>query len=344
MDEQNSKVLTFNSNRRFGVELEILAFDKKNRPTEEKMPKGTDYVVNLVKKNVEENVESRAYEHTKDNSCWVIKPDSSCGLEICTPPLKGWKGIKKVCQVVEAFGKDPKIEVDKRCSVHVHVEVSDLSEEQIGTVIAYWIKCEPIFMDLVPQIRKRNRYCQLMGMTNLFNPESTYTARNLINKVGEVKYFSMNTNQLKDGKRNTIEFRIIEGEGCKNPYLIKNWLRLLLHFVEITSNMQMPPPYKSNDQWSSLLWLDTRDVFKLLGFEIDQFNLSKGLTQTRDWMVARLLQYMYPDIEQGPRCRAYKELLEYIEDLSKKGYYLNKEENLLPKNLEESLYEESLRF
>jgi hypothetical protein len=338
--------LTFNSNRRFGVELEVLAFDKKPRAEGDKLPKGTDYVVLLVKNNVEEPVEARGYEHTKEGNTWVVKPDSSCGMEICTPPLKGWRGIRKVCQVVDAFSKDPKIEVDKRCSVHVHVEVSDLTEAQVANVISYWVKCEPIFMDLVPTIRKRNRYCQLMGMTNLFEHDMVYSPRDIINKVGEIKYFSMNSRAYKDGERKTLEVRIIEGDGCKDPYLIKNWLRLILHFVEMVSKLPAPKPYTPGDPFSSLLWLDTKDVMKVLGFGTDpqQYELSKGLTQTRNWMLARLVKFMTPDKDHGPRWKAYQELQEILASLNEDGLTIDPYEHLSPKDMSDALYNDGLRF
>lgn len=344
MGEPLIESLSFDSNRRFGVELEVLAFDKENRPKGEKMPKGTEHVVMLVKENVEESVEARGYEHTQENNNWVVKPDSSCGLEICTPPLRGWRGIRKVCKVVEAFKNDPKIEIDRRCSVHVHVEVADLERSQIASVIAQWIKCEPIFMDLVPNSRKLNRYCQLMGMTNLFEHDQIYAPDNLIKKVGEIKYFSMNSKSIKDGLRNTLEIRIIEGEGCKDPYLIKNWLRLILHFVERTSKMPMPKQYTPNDPWSSLLWLDTKDVMKVLGFGRGQYELSKGLTQTRNWMLARLMKFMTPDVGKGPRWKAYAELKEILKELEEDGVIIDPKEHLSPIDLADALYNDSLRF
>jgi hypothetical protein len=344
MGEPILENLSFNSNRRFGVELEILAFDKEKRPKGDKMPKGTDYVVLLVKNNAEENVEARQYEHTKESNVWVVKPDSSCGLEICAPPMKGWRGIRKVCQVVDAFAKDPKIEVDRSCSVHVHVEVADLTEAQVANVIAYWVKCEPIFMDLVPAVRKRNRYCQLMGMTNLFEHDVTYSPRNLIDKVGEIKYFSMNSRAYKDNLRKTIEVRIIEGEGCKDPYLIKNWLRLILHFVEMTSKLPPPKPYTPGDPFSSLLWLDTKDVMSVLGFGPDQYELSKGLSQTRNWMLARLMKFMNPDTDRGPRWKAYQELQEILTDLRHEGVVIDPSEHLSPQDMADALYNDGLRF
>src|ERR1017187_5174505 len=96
-----------------------------------------------------------------------------------------------------------------------------------------------------PDIRKKNRYCQNMGMTSLFEHNQNYSPLTMIEKVGEVKYFSLNTNQLRrtGGKRRTVEFRIIEGQGCKDPYLMKNWIRLILHFVEMVKQLPYPSPY-----------------------------------------------------------------------------------------------------
>jgi hypothetical protein len=343
MDEVSLENLSFESHRRFGVELEILAFDKLKRPAggSKCMPKGSEHVVMLVKNNAEENVEARLYEHTKETSSWVVKPDSSCGLEICSPPIKGWRGIRKVCQVVHAFQQDPLIEINDSCSVHVHIEVADLNEKQVATVLAYWVKCEPIFMDLVPSSRKKNRYSQATGMTNLFEHDVNNTPRDLINKIGETKYFSMNCKAYRDGERKTLEVRIIEGAGCKDPYLIKNWLRLILHFVERTSQMPYPKNYVAGDRFSGLLWLDPKDVMSVLGFGVDQYNLSKGLKQCREWMLARMALHT-ADTSHGARRMAYKELLEIIAELKDTGSPVDL--SLAPKDMTDALYNEDLRY
>lgn len=340
--------LSFDSKRRFGVELELNSADGRNRPEQGKRPLGIEHICRIVQENCEEGAMIKEWEHTQENEQWICKPDSSCGIEICTPPLKGWRGIRKVCQVVDAFYRDSKVKVDKRCSVHVHVEVADLSDVQIASVISYWVKCEPIFLDLVPTERKKNRYCQFVGMTNLFDTDILFTYQDIIKRVGEVKYYTLNTNQMRKsgGTRKTIEFRIIEGAGCKDPFLIKNWIRLLLHFVERTSVMPLPGAYKQNDPWSSYCWFDTKDVMKLLGFDNDppRYELSKGLTQTRNWMLARLIRYMNPDLNKGPRWKAYQELQEILTVFKSEGLVIDPQEHLSPSDLQDALYNEGLRF
>ena len=55
------------------------------------------------------------YEETNNNSSWVLKPDASCGMEICSPICKGNHGLKRLCRLVDAINDDSKIESDARC-------------------------------------------------------------------------------------------------------------------------------------------------------------------------------------------------------------------------------------
>lgn len=345
--------LSFSSNRRFGVELEVNAFDKRSRPEgADRRPVGIEEIAKEVGKYCEQGVEIRGWEHTNGNEQWVVKPDSSCGLEIVTPPMKGWAGLLQVCKVVDGLARNPQIEADHRCSVHVHCEIVDLSDEQLATVLAYWIKCEPIFMDMVPPERKRNRYCQFIGLTSKFQHDSNLTPKQLIDELGDVKYYSANTNQyvkaIREGKkRPTMEVRIAEASGCTDAYLIKNWVRLLIHFIERTKDRPYPFPYKEDKPIidNGLLWLDPEDVFTVLGFNDGQYELSKGLTQTRNWMLARLQRFLSPHTQPGqPRYHAWKEVQDMIARLKETGVEINPEHHLSPADLSSALYSEDTRY
>lgn len=335
--------LSFCSDRRFGIELELNAFDGKNRPEAGQKPQGIEHIGMVVARNSSEGVEIREWEHTHGNDIWVIKPDSSCGMEVCTPVYKGWQGLKKVIDVVDAFGKDTKIKADQRCSVHVHVEVADLSQDQLGSIIAHWFKCEPVFMDSVPPHRKMNRYCQYMAFNNLVQCETKIVPSDLVKKVGTVKYYSLNTKQMIQAGRKTIEFRIVEGDGCKDPFCIKNWIRLLIQFVEMTKNRPFPSEYKEGDQWSSFCLLDPVDVFKVLGFDPSENDLSPGLAQTRNWLMARLQKNMNKDVNEGFRSYAYGEFLHMLDKYKEMGVVITPEEHLLPTDLSRALFHDELK-
>jgi len=107
----------------------------------------------------------------------------------------------------------------------------------------------------------------------------------LLALVGESKYYTLNAYHLRRGNRSTIEFRIMEGLGCLDPFLIKNWVRLLVHFVECAIKLPSIKSYNPEDKWTGYSWLDPVDVFKILRFDEP---LSPGLTETRNWFLSRL--------------------------------------------------------
>jgi len=284
--------LDLNYLRRFGAEIEINAFDGRNRPLnhgEGKYPEGTYYVANLIQKVLKKPVKIHKWAYDHNNDAWIIKPDSSCGIEICTPVQKGWFGVQEICKVIDELACNRKINADDRCSFHVHIDVSDLTEQQVATIITWWVKCEPVFMDSVPQSRKRNQYCQLLGQSEIFDriEDDFYTSDNLIRKLGNCKYFTINTYHYYNNKRKTIEFRIMDSDACLDPFLAKNWIRLLIHFIEMSLRKGMPDSYFSGNPWSGYCWLDPKDVFEFLGLN-GKYQLSQGLNQVKSWFIERL--------------------------------------------------------
>jgi len=364
--KKKAQHISFTSTRRFGVELELNSFDGENRPPKGDQPKGIGEIAQIVAKAAPaDGCEIRAWEHTHNNSCWVAKPDSSCGLELCSPPKKGWKGLKDILTVVKALHANDKIRSDNRCSLHVHVEVADLDEEQVAAIVAWWVKCEPVIMDAMPMSRKRNRYCQLIGMNNTFQHDAEYSHTDLINRVGDVKYYSMNTNQYSRGGRRTLEFRTIEGSGCQDAYLVKQWCRFIIHFVEMSAKLRRPQHYHEpkNEEdrynitpWTGLVWLDPQDVLTFLGFnnipaaipghrKTTEYTLSKGMEQTRNWFVARMMKFMSKHKPGGMRHYANQQLAEIIKRDEAKGLKLDPEVHLSPsERADDHIFGEDFRF
>lgn len=277
--------LDFDSTRRFGVEIEINAFDGKSRPDSEVLPKGIQYFGHIVSECLKERVVVNKWTHNHNNDEWIVKPDSSCGIEICSAVLKGMSGINKVGKVVEMLRADSLVSADYRCSFHVHVEVSDLSLNQLGSILSWWLKCEPVFYDAVPFRRKRNRYCQIWGLSDMFEHDVKLNSEYLIKCFGSNKYTSLNTFHYCKKKRETIEFRIMEEDCCINSESAKNWIILLVHFVETAIKRGLPDNYRKGDKWSSYLWLDPMDVFEFLGYNL---NLGPILSENKKWFLNRL--------------------------------------------------------
>jgi len=272
-------MLNFLYCRPFGAEIEINAFDGVVMTPRELLPAGIHYVANLVAETLGEYVEVRDWGHThwyKTYGYWVLKPDNSCGMEVCSPVVQGWYGLRKICQVIDVFQNHASITADSNCSYHLHIDINDLMEEEIGNILRWWIKCEPVFFDSVPDSRKINRYVQFIGLWDWLDDTAPLTTTQLIQALGAEKYTSINTYHLWAGERNTIEFRIGEHTLCKNSFFAKNWTRLLIHFLETAKHK---PP-------ENLAWLDVKDVFEFLGFLRD--DLSPGMLQIRNWFLGRL--------------------------------------------------------
>lgn len=304
MDSPNS--LAFDYNRRYGVEIEVNSTDGRDFRTHPlgkgELPKGIHYVGSLVSKILKTDVQIVKWGYTNNNEEWVVKPDSSCGIEICSPTCKGWYGLKNICKVIEGLAADKQVKADSRCSLHVHVEVRDCSKHQIAKILTYWIKSEAVFLDSVPFDRKRNRFCQCIGACPEFSHNEHLDVTEFLHKMGAHKYYTANVFQMiQKGRRSTIEFRIIGAEGCVDAYLVKNWVRLLVHFVEMAKSAPTPTPYRHGDRWSSLLWLDPKDVMDLLGFT-GEYELSKGMYQTRNWFLARLWKNLADPRAKGIWC------------------------------------------
>jgi len=317
--------------RRFGAEIELNTLDgkiKKLNSLKGENPFGIDFIALLIKNCLKKSVEIQAWSYNFNNNYWIVKPDSSCGIEVCTPVLKGWSGLKDLIDVVELF-RSKKVSADDRCSFHVHVDISDLNEYQLASVISWYIKCEHIFMDSVPSKRKVNRYCQMLGLTDLFNTDYVIEPTKIIRDISLVKYYTLNTYHfikgggfLDNNRKKTIEFRIAENQMCLSGFDVKNWIRLLLHFIDVMKNKDIPKNYTKDDKWTGLLWLDPEDVFDLL------FNqpMSEGMTQVRNWFINRILTNAFnsnlPGIWSNDiRKCVYKNFINYLKKINFSGEY-----------------------
>jgi hypothetical protein len=292
------RVLDCQFYRRFGVEIElntssgiIRVLDSSRGDT----PEGATLAASLISRTLRRQVKVNGWHITHNNAHWVVKPDASCGIEVCSPVLKGWRGLESVMRATAAL-KAAGFRADSRCSLHVHVNIADLKPRQLATVLAYYVKCEHVLFDSLPWHRKNNRYCQMIGLTDQFEHDFDMDQDELIRRLASMKYFSLNAYHFMKGggftwannRRQTIEFRVAEGDACLDPLYIKCWVRFLLHFVEMTKNAPYPKPFDEArpDPRAGLLWLDSPDVYKLLGFDRD---LSAGLRQVRDWFMMRSL-------------------------------------------------------
>lgn len=347
--------LQWDSDRRYGVELEINAFDGKSRPgPDDKSPKGIAEVGDIIVRRTGHGVKITKWGHTHNNDFYVVKPDGSCGMEVCTPILKGWDGLSQVIGLADIFRTEGKIKSDERCSLHVHVNVNGCDLTEVASAAAWWVKCEPVFIDSMPARRKKSRYCQVVGMSDMFDHAQRPDPRDILDRLASAKYFTFNDyhyNQKDSGKqRDTIEYRLAENSACLDPYYIKNWVRLVVHFTDRAMKRGMPGTYKSSDPLSGLSWLDPIAVFEFLGFMPGQYQLSPGLAQVRDWFLARIYINIFDGNLPGlwskiGRSHAFKEVVEIILKIEKAdGRSFDFTEAMYPLEDQDALYLEKYQM
>lgn len=187
------------------------------------------------------------YYHS-DGSTWDIKTDSSCGFEVASPALRlndaGHNAdLKKVCAALGSLHPS----VDKQCGLHVHVECSDLTWQQLQKLVALWARYEPFFFSLCPKSRATNQYCQPLRKTAWDGPHSNrWHATQTALSTDEEAVFKRNAASERRAALNLstwwrtgrVEFRL-QG-GTINYEKIRMWTILLTALVNRVKNDDAP--------------------------------------------------------------------------------------------------------
>lgn len=272
-------IIKWNKRRKFGVELEFTSESPNNR----------EFLKNNIASCLRElgynhNVEVRDWEHTNNNNgIWVCKTDSSCGYEVCTPPLKGSQELKllgEVCKKLEEAGA----KYNQTCGLHVHLSLADFTNEQFYTMLMYWIKNEHNVMNAHPRHRQQNiRYCS-PAVTRIQDWESDvqYQGRQLYREIKNhrgainVRYWEC---------RKTVEWRM--GEMSLDAESVKNRIRFLIWFVDVCKHL--PPPENLN-------LFHPSQMMRLLGLLEDESGyiqkiFSPAVESMRQWILNRMEEY-----------------------------------------------------
>ena len=267
--------------RRFGVEIEYNSFDNQSRSrAENDLPLGIYDVAHEISLAIRDHVEVNKWHYSNNNSFWEVKPDSSCGMEVCSTPMRGYDGIKKIENVIKQLTSHKLVSADERCSFHVHVEIEDFQHEQILNMVEKWINFELFFLLMNNPTRWLNQYCVPLGFCKDFSSNYEYTFSEILNKLSGYKYYSINLYHYGKNKRKTIEFRCMGNDACFNPDDAVNWCKLLLCFVERckelkNQNNHVNLQYKTITEAIDFLRLsDFFDEQEILVWIIEKLNFS----------------------------------------------------------------------
>lgn len=173
-----------------------------------------------------------------DYSRWQVKSDSSVscngypGAEVVSPVMPatdaGFAEVARVARTVEAAGAT----ANKTCGMHVHVDVRDLSVDQIKNVLRAYGHFQEQINQVLPPSRRQSRWAA--PVWNNYNRETMLRRIEAANTVMELAY-AIGTrytvcNLQKYTRTGTLEFR--QHSGTADAQKAENWARWCVAFVE----------------------------------------------------------------------------------------------------------------
>jgi hypothetical protein len=246
-------MLVFNEERTYGVEIEFL---ENSNYSKSQIAAALNGVVNC--KNV-------GYTHEVMES-WKLTTDSSCGLELVSPILKGRNGfeqIEKVCKVLNDLG----IKVDRRCGLHIHHDVSDYEVKNFKNLCIFYTRFEKGFDEVMPLSRRanKNQYCKGFASRNSWSTDDETTAQvaETIERIKNAssidelrnmfcsRYYKVNLQSFV--KYGTVEFR--HHSGTTEADKIINWVKLTQLVLERCKQGKVAAKYETTkDNLKDIFW------------------------------------------------------------------------------------------
>jgi hypothetical protein len=300
MEQKKLKYVKFDSQRRFGVELEVGNEVKK---------KAVQSVISTVSKY---NAYVSRYALSNNNCYWHIKDDATCGLKGRNGP-KGveiasfiGKGIDDIDHVSFVSSKlnDIGCKANHNCGLHVHAEVSDLTMDQVAVIVACWIKIERLMSMILPIRRYQSEHCKFMFAPscndNVFGlcREKSYTCHDFLEAVSpknlsyfdnDDRRFNLNLVNLvravndNSPNRRTIELRW--PEGTLEPRDIRCWVKLFLLFIDSCKDRKMP---------KNLHHCGLEEGLQMFGLSHSKnifIIMSESIHETKTWFLERILNH-----------------------------------------------------
>lgn len=283
----------FSSQRRFGIELEIGSTTTKIK------------VQSAIRLISDRSVVVTKYQPSVENNFWHVKNDGTCGtggkkgIEIASFVGQGIRDLQHIADVAESLSKIG-CKVNNKCGLHIHAEACDLTKNQVGVLLAYWIKIEKCLQYSLPSHRRDNEFCKMISsrillpkyLPILASAENIYC----LFSPGDLGYFEnqdrrVNLNLVNYVRacvygtniRKTLELRW--PEGTLNSLDIKCWTRLFLNFIDICKRKPIPANLDPCSLSEMLQYFG-------LSHEKGTFTIfSEGLFETKTWLLQRFIEH-----------------------------------------------------
>lgn len=171
---------------------------------------------------IEVELERVAFPFEIDHNYWNVVADQSLrnqGFEAVSKPLHPGEVSTALTALDFWFQANPISEFSHRCSIHVHLDCTKLTVEQLYVLIGTYICVENLFFKELFPTRKGNAYC--FPLNGLLLRHEDIQRKSLTKDVW--KYAALNLYHLKD--YGTLEFR--HHPGTKDVRDIMKWIQIL---------------------------------------------------------------------------------------------------------------------
>jgi hypothetical protein len=256
---QPLRILPLPETQKFGIELELTS------PMHMDAQRIASYLEEQRVVSVE--VAGSYSEGLRHSNFWKIVPDSSiycspnlpgCNkFELVSPILVGGNGLQSVNRVVSALS-NLQLQVNKSMGFHVHVDVSELSLQELIKVCQNFIKYEDIIDTFMPPSRRSDspecdQYFRSNkeGLHQDTNKQRHYALKacgdvaSLARKMNrEGRYYKLNLQNLVTGRQPTLEFR--QHSATINYNKIGAWVRFCVALVRNSARLPSPTPFRES--------------------------------------------------------------------------------------------------
>ncbi len=289
---------SFKFNRKFGIEVEVgRSVDKSV------LIKAISDISSRGVKYIDLNANSI------NNKSWHVKIDSSCsdsgkdgdfGYEIASFVGHIPDDINHISQIINNL-KDSGVKINNNCGLHIHSNVFDFTVNQMGILLALWLKTEHIFRYIISNNRLfdfcwplvdyiasedpdyQNKTIYPVELYYLFHPfnedeeiEGKYRGLNIVNYAKCL--------MDKRRKRPTLELRF--PESTLEVEDANSWIRLFINFIETAKHAKMPVNLKPS------LLLEGLSLLGLHHTDEEFYILTPVLYKTKIWVLNRIIKHL----------------------------------------------------
>ena len=228
---------------------------------------------------------------------WRAEADGSLrnGIEYVSIPLEP-KLLETALKELQKGFKDAKVVLDYsfRCSTHVHINVQDLTEGQLQSMILMYMLYENVFMNYVSDERVANRFCLRFQDAGSLTHQVGQILRDIRRNGLRHAFMNFQQNELKYAafnlytlvKYGTLEFRALEGTNDLEH--IQTWVQAI---IRLRSNaMKWEDPMAMYEEFQRAPGKMANEIF---GHAPDKFLKAGWQQQVEEGHSQNMAVFMY---------------------------------------------------